>query len=54
MRLVDAGILDVTPLMSSVYPLSAIATAFKTATEKPEGFVKAVIEPNGKAEVAAA
>jgi threonine dehydrogenase-like Zn-dependent dehydrogenase len=53
MRLVNDGILDVSPLMSSVYPLSAIATAFETATEKPQGFVKAVIEPNGSSEVVA-
>jgi threonine dehydrogenase-like Zn-dependent dehydrogenase len=53
MRLVNDGILDVAPLMSSVYPLSAIATAFETATEKPQGFVKAVIEPNRNTEGAA-
>jgi threonine dehydrogenase-like Zn-dependent dehydrogenase len=46
MRLVEAGILDVATLASNTYPLSAITTAFETATEKPQGFVKAVIEPN--------
>jgi L-iditol 2-dehydrogenase len=46
MQLVDAGILDVAELVTNVYPLSAIATAFETATSKPDGFMKAVIEPN--------
>jgi L-iditol 2-dehydrogenase len=45
MRLVDAGILDVSPLVTNVYPLGSIATAFETATAKPPGFVKAVVEP---------
>lgn len=48
MRLVEAGILDVSALASDTYPLRAIATAFETATEKPPGFVKAVIEPNAR------
>jgi L-iditol 2-dehydrogenase len=53
MRLVDAGVLDVAPLMTNIYPLTAIASAFEIAIEKPQGFVKAVIEPNGSREVAA-
>lgn len=53
MRLVDAGVLDVSPLVTNTYPLTAIASAFEIATEKPQGFVKAVIEPNGSREVAA-
>ena len=53
MRLVDAGVLDASPLMTNVYPLTAIASAFEIAIEKPQGFVKAVIEPNGSREVAA-
>jgi L-iditol 2-dehydrogenase len=46
MRLVTAGILDVTPLMTNVYPLEEISEAFETATIKPNGFLKAVIEPS--------
>jgi L-iditol 2-dehydrogenase len=46
MRLVDGGVLDVSSLVTNVYPLSSIATAFETATAKPVGFVKAVIEPH--------
>jgi threonine dehydrogenase-like Zn-dependent dehydrogenase len=46
MRLVDAGVLDVAPLVSNVYPLGSIAAAFETAASKPPGFVKAVIAPN--------
>jgi L-iditol 2-dehydrogenase len=47
MRLVNAGILDVSQLVTNVYPLAAIAEAFDTAAARPEGFVKALIEPNG-------
>jgi L-iditol 2-dehydrogenase len=46
MRLVDAGAIDVAPLASNMYPLSALAAAFEVATLKPPGFVKAIIEPD--------
>lgn len=45
MRLVNSGVLDVSPLMSDVYGLADIAQAFEAATSKPDGFVKAVIKP---------
>lgn len=45
MRLVNAGVLDVSQLVSQTYPLGRIAEAFETAAAKPEGFVKAVVEP---------
>jgi L-iditol 2-dehydrogenase len=45
MRLVNAGHLEVSPLVTNVYPLDGIAESFETATAKPDGFVKAVIEP---------
>jgi len=44
MRLVETGALDVTPLKSDVLALDDVAEAFARATEKPEGFVKAVVE----------
>ena len=44
MRLVNAGALDVAPLVSNVYPLDDIGEAFETAAAKPERFVKAVID----------
>jgi L-iditol 2-dehydrogenase len=44
MRLVNAGIIDPSPLVTNVYPLSKITEAFDTATTKPEGFAKAVVE----------
>jgi L-iditol 2-dehydrogenase len=46
MQLVNAGLLDATPLVTNVYPLARIAEALETATAKPDGFVKAVIEPS--------
>lgn len=45
MRLVNAGILDVSSLVSHTFPLSRIAEAFETATSKPEHFTKAVVRP---------
>jgi threonine dehydrogenase-like Zn-dependent dehydrogenase len=45
MRLVETGALDVAPLMTDVLPLADVAEAFRRAEEKPEGFVKAVVEP---------
>jgi L-iditol 2-dehydrogenase len=44
-RLVNAGLLDVAPLVTHVYSLEEVTHAFETAWGKPEGFVKAVIEP---------
>jgi L-iditol 2-dehydrogenase len=45
MRLVDAGILDASPLVTHTYPLAIVAEAFETAAARPPGFVKAVVEP---------
>ncbi len=45
MRLVETGALDVAPLMTDVLPLADVAEAFRRAEEKPDGFVKAVVEP---------
>jgi len=45
MRLVDAGLLDASPLVTGSYPLSQIAEAFQIAVAKPDGFVKAVVVP---------
>jgi L-iditol 2-dehydrogenase len=44
MELVNAGVLDVSPLRTNVYRLDDLADAFETAAAKPSGFVKAVIE----------
>ena len=44
MRLVETGALDVASLKSDVLALDDVAEAFARATEKPEGFVKAVVE----------
>jgi L-iditol 2-dehydrogenase len=46
MRLVNAGVLDPAPLVTGSYPLERIAEAFETAVAKPNGFVKAVVEPS--------
>jgi threonine dehydrogenase-like Zn-dependent dehydrogenase len=43
MRLVNAGRLDASSLVSGSYPLEQIAMAFETAAARPEGFVKAVV-----------
>jgi L-iditol 2-dehydrogenase len=45
MRLVNAGLLDPAPLVTGTYPLEALAAAFEIAVARPDGFVKAVIEP---------
>jgi L-iditol 2-dehydrogenase len=45
MRLVEAGLFDVSPLFTHVYALDNIGEAFEVAAAKPTGFVKAVIEP---------
>jgi len=45
MRLVNAGVLDPSPLITHTYSLDQVADAFATATEKPEGFTKAVVLP---------
>lgn len=44
MRLVNARALDVSPLVSNIYPLASIGEAFETAAAKPERFTKAVID----------
>jgi threonine dehydrogenase-like Zn-dependent dehydrogenase len=53
LRLMSAGALDVAPLLTSSFPLERIAEAFQAAAAKPDGFVKAVIEPNGSGRPAA-
>jgi len=45
MRLFNTGVLDVSSLVTSSYPLGRIAEAFEVATAKPDGFIKAVVEP---------
>jgi L-iditol 2-dehydrogenase len=45
MRLVNAGILDASSLVTASYPLARIGEAFETAAAKPDGFLKAVVEP---------
>ena len=49
MRLLNAGIIDPSPLVTNVYPFSQITEAFETATAKPDGFVKAVVQVSGDA-----
>jgi threonine dehydrogenase-like Zn-dependent dehydrogenase len=44
MNLVNAGVLDAAPLISDIYPLDDISEAFETASAKPRGFVKAMID----------
>jgi L-iditol 2-dehydrogenase len=44
MRLLESGALDPSPLVTHTFGLDAVAEAFATATEKPDGFVKAVVE----------
>jgi L-iditol 2-dehydrogenase len=46
MRLVNAGRLDAGQLVTGSYSLDEIGHAFETAAAKPDGFVKAVIEPH--------
>ena len=45
LRLIEAKALDVTPLITNSYPLERIDDAFKDATSKSDGFVKAVVQP---------
>jgi L-iditol 2-dehydrogenase len=44
MRLLESGALDPSPLVTHTFGLDAVAEAFATATERPGGFVKAVVE----------
>jgi threonine dehydrogenase-like Zn-dependent dehydrogenase len=46
-RLMSAGLIDVGPLITHAFPLERIDEAFQAAAGKPDGFVKAVIKPNG-------
>jgi L-iditol 2-dehydrogenase len=43
MRLLRAGLVDLGPHVTHRFELADIATAFKTALAKPEGFVKATV-----------
>jgi L-iditol 2-dehydrogenase len=45
MRLVNAGVLDVSGLMTHAFPLASISEAFEIASARPEHFVKAVVDP---------
>jgi len=45
MRLVNEGILDFSSLVTASFPLTRIGEAFEIAAAKPDGFVKAVVEP---------
>ena len=45
MRLVNAGALDAAQLVTGSFSLDEIGRAFETAAAKPDGFVKAVVEP---------
>jgi threonine dehydrogenase-like Zn-dependent dehydrogenase len=42
-RLLNQQKIDLKPLMTHIYPLDEINTAFEAAYHKPKGFVKAVI-----------
>jgi L-iditol 2-dehydrogenase len=44
MRLVESGDLDLSPLVTHTFGLEAVEEAFATAAERPDGFVKAVVE----------
>jgi 2-desacetyl-2-hydroxyethyl bacteriochlorophyllide A dehydrogenase len=43
MRLLTGGVLSLGPLVTHRFPLADIATAFRTAIDKPPGFTKSVI-----------
>ena len=43
MRLLAAGKVSIEPLVTHRFPLEEIGTAFQTAFDKPEGFVKATV-----------
>jgi L-iditol 2-dehydrogenase len=45
MRLVDAGVLDPSVLVTHTFPLVELAEGFAMATAKPDGFTKAVVLP---------
>ena len=45
MRLVSSGRLSLVGLVTHRFPLASIDEAFRTAIEKPEGFVKATVTP---------
>jgi L-iditol 2-dehydrogenase len=45
-RLLSAGIVDLSPLVTHRFELADIADAFDTALAKPEGFVKATVVPD--------
>jgi threonine dehydrogenase-like Zn-dependent dehydrogenase len=45
MTLLETGAIDVDPLLSDRFPLSRIADAFAMAGERPDGFVKAIVDP---------
>jgi L-iditol 2-dehydrogenase len=46
MRLVNAGRLDAARLVTGSFSLDEVGRAFETAAAKPDGFVKAVVEPH--------
>jgi threonine dehydrogenase-like Zn-dependent dehydrogenase len=39
------GLLDLSPLLAHRFPLSQLDTAFRLSVERPDGFVKAIIDP---------
>ena len=47
MRLVNAQLIDASQLLSHRFAFEDISRAFEYAAEAPEGFVKAVVEPQG-------
>jgi threonine dehydrogenase-like Zn-dependent dehydrogenase len=42
-RLLAAGEIDLAPLLTHTFPLAEIERAFRTAEERPEGFLKAIV-----------
>jgi threonine dehydrogenase-like Zn-dependent dehydrogenase len=42
--LIERGVLDLAPLVSHRYPLERVGEAFRDGVDKPDGFVKAMIE----------
>ena len=45
LRLIESHILDAGSLVTNAFPLEQIAEAFQAAASKPDGFVKAVVQP---------
>jgi threonine dehydrogenase-like Zn-dependent dehydrogenase len=43
MRLLRSGLISLEPLVTHRFPLDRIAEAFRTARDKPPGFVKATV-----------